>query len=94
MVLATGDMDSILWFLDSGASSHATPCQSAFINYHKGMFGKFFLGDNKECDIVGKGDILLSLKNDSKWILKDVKHFPTLTSNLILVNQLYTQGYT
>ena len=62
LVLAAGDMDSSSWVLDSGTSFHATPCRSAFTNYHEGMFGKVFLGDNKECDIISKGDILLSIK--------------------------------
>lgn len=90
LVLAAGNTDSDSLVLNFGASFHATPCQSAFTNYHEGMFGKVFLGDNKECDIVGKGDILLSLKNGSKWILKDVRHVPTLKHNLISVSQLYT----
>ena len=55
------------------------------------MFGQVFLRDNKECDIVGKGVVLLSLKNGSKWLLKDIKHVPTLKRNLICVCQLYIQ---
>ena len=92
MVLATGDIDSSLWILDSDTSFHATPCRSAFTNYYESMCGKVFLGDNKECDIVVRGDILLSLKNGSQWFLKDVRHVPTLMRNLISVSQLYTQG--
>lgn len=32
------------------------------------------------------------LKNGSKWVLKDVRHVPTLKRNLISVSQLYTQS--
>ena len=92
LVLVVGDMDSSSWVLNFVVSFHATPCQSAFTNYHEGMFGKVFIGDKKECDIVGKGDILLSQKNGIQWLLKDVRHVPTLKCNLISVSQLYTQG--
>lgn len=92
LVLAAGDTNASSWVLDSGASFHVTPCRSAFTNYQVGSFGKVFLGDNKECFIVGKGDVLLSLKNGKQWILKDVRHVPTLKRNLISVSQLYAQG--
>lgn len=76
------------WVLDSGASFHATSSKKAFTNFKEGVFGKIFLGDNKECEIVGKGDIVLNLKNGSNWILKDVRYIPLLKKNLISVSQL------
>ena len=44
-----------LWVLDSGASFHATPHRGYFIDYVQGDFGIIYLGDNKSCQIVGKG---------------------------------------
>ena len=56
------------------------------------MFGKVFLVDNKKCEIVDKANSLLSLKNGNQWVLKDVRHVPTLKHNLIFISQLYTQS--
>lgn len=64
-----------------------------FTNYHEGQFGEVFLGDNKSCEIIGKGDILLQLEDGGQWLLKDVRHVPNLKRNLISVSQLFAQGY-
>ena len=77
LVLVFGDINTSLCVLDSSTSFCATPCRSAFTNYYEGMWIIFLLQDNKECDIFSKGNILLSLKNGSQWILKEVKHVPT-----------------
>lgn len=53
--------------------------------------GKVFLGDNKACNIIGKGDVELS--NSLIWKLKDVKPIPCLKKNLISVSQLAQSGY-
>ena len=63
------------------------------MNYQEGKFSEVYLGDNKACEIVGKGDILLSLKGGVKWLLKNVRHIPKLKRNLISVSQLYAQGF-
>lgn len=62
------------------------------MNYEKGQFGNVFLGDNKACEIAGKGDVLLLLEGGKTWLLKDVRHVPKLKRNLISVGQLFTQG--
>jgi len=39
----------------------------------KGDLGKVYLGD-EPCNIVGKGDVTISLSNESALKLKDVRH--------------------
>jgi len=73
------------WVLDSGASFHATPHRSYFLDYVQGGFGLVYLGDNKPCQIVGKGRIKIKLQNENHWLLKEVRHVPRLSRNLILV---------
>ena len=59
LILSTTDTKSNSWVIDSRASLHATSSMDSFTNYHEGKFGEFFLGDNKSCEIVGKGNIML-----------------------------------
>lgn len=59
LIISTSGTTSDSWMLDSDVSLHCTPCTRAFMNYQEGQFGRVYLGDNKECDIIGKGDVLL-----------------------------------
>ena len=70
--------------LDSGASFHATSQKEFFEKYVLGKFGKVYLGNDQPCDIIGKGVVNIKL-NGSVWELKNVRHIPDLTKNLILV---------
>ena len=47
------------WFVDSGASFHATPDKKYFHDYVQGDFGQVCLGDEKPCKIVGMGEVLV-----------------------------------
>ena len=49
------------WVLDSRASFHVTPHRGYFIDYVQGDFGLVYLGDNKPCQIVGKGKVKIKL---------------------------------
>ena len=79
--------------LDSGASFHATSQKEFFEKYAPGKFGKVYLGNDQPCDIIGKGVVKIKL-NGSVWELKNVRHIPDLTKNLISVGQLASDGYT
>ena len=46
------------------------------------------LGDYEPCKIVGKGKVRIKLNNGSEWMLKDVRHIPTMKRNLITIGQL------
>ena len=81
------------WILDSGASFHATPCQEIMENYVSGDFGKVHLADDETLKIVGKGDIILKLPNQTTWKLQGVRHVPSLRRNLTSVGQLNGEGY-
>jgi hypothetical protein len=81
------------WVLDSGASFHATSQKELIENYVPGNLGKVYLGNEQSCEIVGKGVVKIML-NGSVWELKNVRHIPDLTKNLISVGQLASDGYT
>ncbi|MCO5583241.1 hypothetical protein L7F22_037150 [Adiantum nelumboides] len=80
------------WIVDSGASFHVTRHQEWFSTY-EGRHGVVRLGNCYACDIVGAGDIKLSLPNGSVFTLTNVKHVPKLTKSLISTCQLDDDGY-
>ncbi|GFS46649.1 hypothetical protein Acr_00g0103530 [Actinidia rufa] len=80
------------WIIDSGASFHATPCMDVLQNYVQGNFGKVYLGDDEACNIVGKGDVQITQTDRTILKLKDVRHVPSITRNLISVGQLSEGG--
>ncbi|RVX07261.1 Retrovirus-related Pol polyprotein from transposon TNT 1-94 [Vitis vinifera] len=44
-------------------------------------------------DVVGLGDVRISLPNGSVWLLEKVRHIPDLRRNLIYVGQLDDEGH-
>ena len=50
------------------------------------------MGDDEPCDIVGKGDVVVSLSNGLTLKLRNVRHVPKLKRNLISVGQLADGG--
>ncbi|RVW17810.1 Retrovirus-related Pol polyprotein from transposon TNT 1-94 [Vitis vinifera] len=81
------------WVLDSGASFHTTPHREIIQNYVAGDFGKVYLADGSALDVVGLGDVRISLPNGSVWLLEKVRHIPDLRRNLISVGQLDDEGH-
>ncbi|RVW24492.1 Retrovirus-related Pol polyprotein from transposon TNT 1-94 [Vitis vinifera] len=57
-------------------------------NYAVGDFGKVYLVDGSALDVVGLGDVLISLPNESVWLLENVRHILDLRRNLILLDNL------
>ncbi|KAL6323541.1 hypothetical protein AAG906_039119 [Vitis piasezkii] len=81
------------WVLDSGASFHTTPHREIIQNYVASDFGKVYLADGSTLDVVGLGDVQISLPNGSVWLLEKVRHIPDLRRNLIFVGQLDDEGH-
>lgn len=79
--------------IDSGASFHATANREVLRNYVAGDFGKVYLGGDKPCSIVGRGDVQIATQGYT-WCLKDVRHVPNLKRNLVSVGQLAVASYT
>ena len=77
------DNTSDYWVVYLGYSCHATPHKKFFHDYAQGDFGLVLLGDDEPCKIVGKGKVHIKLNNVSEWLLKDVRHIPSMKINLI-----------
>ena len=79
--------------MDSRASYHTTPHREIIQNYDACDFGKVYLAYGSALDVVGLGDVRISLPNGSIWLLEKVRHIPDLMRNLIFVGQLDDQGH-
>jgi hypothetical protein len=80
------------WVVDSGASFHATSHMKHFIDYVQGDFGQVHLGDDAPCKIIRMGKIKIKKSNGRQWLLKEVRHIPDLSKNLISIGQLASEG--
>ena len=52
------------------------------------------MGNNNECEIIGRGSVLLRLTKNKEVLLRDVRHVPKLKRNLISLGMLDDQGCT
>ena len=71
------------WIIDSGASFHVTPHRGWFTSYDASRKGSVRLGNDQSCEVVGVGDVQLQFQNGSSFTLRNVRHVPKLTRNLI-----------
>jgi hypothetical protein len=81
------------WVLDSGASFHTIAHREIIQNYVASDFGKVYLADDEALDVVGMGDVRITLPNGSVWLLQKVRHVLELKRNLISVGQLDIEGH-
>ncbi|RVW37940.1 Retrovirus-related Pol polyprotein from transposon TNT 1-94 [Vitis vinifera] len=54
---------------------------------------KVYLADGSALDVVGLGDVRISLPNEFVWLLEKVRHIPDLRRNLISVGKLDDEGH-
>lgn len=57
-------------------------------NYVVSDFRKMYAADEETLDVVGVGDVHITLPNRSVWTLQQVRHISDLKKNLIYVRQL------
>jgi hypothetical protein len=50
------------------------------------------LGNDTPCKIVGMGKVKIKQRNGNQWLLKEVRHFPNLSKNLISTGQFSSEG--
>ncbi|WVY97098.1 hypothetical protein V8G54_029249 [Vigna mungo] len=85
----SGGEDALICSLENKEESW----KEFFENYVPGNLRKVYLGNEQSCEIASKGAVKIKL-NGSIWELKNVRHIPDLTKNLISVGQLANDGYT
>jgi len=58
----------------------------------KGELEKVYLRDDEPCNIVGKGDLMVSLSNGTMLKFRNIKHVSKLKRNQISIDQLADGG--
>lgn len=81
------------WILDSGCSFHMCPTREWFHDFIDDETGYVLLGNNKECNIQGRGNIKLRLTDGCEKTISDVRLVPELKRNLISVGMLDSNGF-
>ena len=79
--------------MDLRASFHTTLHREIIQKYAIGDFSKVYLADGSALDVVGLGDVQISLPNGSIFLLEKVRHIPKLRRNLISIGQLDDEGH-
>lgn len=86
-----------VWITDSGASKHITHRREWFTSYQQlENGGSIFLGDDKECKVIGKGTILIDSYVKGKWCsakMEDVLHVAQMKKNLFSVGVCTSKGF-
>ncbi|KAL4353097.1 hypothetical protein GQ457_06G014620 [Hibiscus cannabinus] len=85
---------SNIWFLDSGCSNHMTGVKSMFNEIDETFKQKVTLGDNKQIQVEGKGNVAVKSSFGNVKLLYDVYYIPSLSQNLLSVGQLMATGYS
>lgn len=81
------------WILDSNCTYHLTSKNSWFVAQIK-RCDLVYMGINNQCEIIGRGWVLLRLTNKNEVLLRDVRHVPKLKGNLISLGMLNDQECT
>ncbi|KAK8558827.1 hypothetical protein V6N12_042120 [Hibiscus sabdariffa] len=81
------------WVIDTCASIHVTSRRDFFTSYTPGDFGVLKMGNDELVSVTGMGDVSLASNNGTKLILKDVRHAPDISLNLISVGRLDDEGF-
>ena len=99
----TSNMDSIFltdfdgyalsdWILDSRASLHVSPHREWFTSY-VATKGHVRLGNEQTCEILRVGDVQLEFQSGTSFMLRNVKHVPSITKSLISTGVYDDAGY-
>ena len=77
------------WYTDSGASAHISLRREWFDDYHPRRDGStVVLGDNRECAVVGEGNIRIERLTEGEWKqarIENVLYVPDMGKNLYSV---------
>ena len=81
------------WVIDSGASVHATSRRELFSSYIPRDSGFVKMENGNQTRVAGEEDVCLEMKNETRLILKNVKHVLDISLNLILTGKLDDEGF-
>lgn len=92
LIISLSDRESLID--NSNTSFHATGDLSKLQNYVNKRYNNVYLGDDKQCNIVGIGDVQLNLSNEIILNLKNARHVKPKTQHSYQLTNLRKTGYT
>lgn len=80
------------WLVDSGCTYHMSPYAHLFTEYAKTDKNHVTLANDRKCAVNGVGTITLQFGTGASLTLKNVRHVPDLTFNLMSCSALEEEG--
>ncbi|GKV47387.1 hypothetical protein SLEP1_g54294 [Rubroshorea leprosula] len=94
MVTSTNEASNYhTWFLDTGCTNHMCGKKEFFVDLDESYRSKVKFADESTVPVMGKGRILIKLKNGDHNYISDVFYVPDMKSNLLSLSQLLERGY-
>ena len=85
--------EELTWVVDSSATFHLIPNKECFSSYTARDYGYVRMGNDGACKIIRIRNVCLLTSTDCKMMLKDVRHVPNISLNLISTGWLDDEGY-
>ncbi|CAA7032610.1 unnamed protein product [Microthlaspi erraticum] len=93
-LVAAGDThQSDAWVLDTGASCHMCPRREWFSTYEHVESDSIKMANNDACKVAGIGSIKIRTHDGKFCTLKEVRHVPSMSMNLISLSLLDSRGF-
>ncbi|GKA40987.1 retrovirus-related pol polyprotein from transposon TNT 1-94 [Tanacetum coccineum] len=94
LLMAVSEERFLEWIMDSGGFFHMTPKRDFLFDFKEFNGGTVLLGNNRACAIMGIRKVRVQMKDDSSFVLENVRYIPELKRNLISLGTLDRESYT
>ena len=71
-----------------------TPKKEQFSIHTLGNFGSVYIGNDRECVVVGMRQVQIAMDNGGVRMQCDVRHIPELRKNLILLSTVQANDFS
>ncbi|GJY59159.1 retrovirus-related pol polyprotein from transposon TNT 1-94 [Tanacetum coccineum] len=94
LLMAVSEERFLEWIMDYGGFFHMTPKRDFLFDFKEFNGGTVLLDNNRACAIMGIRKVRVQMKDDSSFVLQNVRYIPELKRNLISLGTLDRESYT